>query len=93
MHRRVRILVSGRVQGVFYRASARDKALSLSLTGWVCNLADGGVEVLAEGSHAGIASFIEWCACGPRLARVDKLEVIDEPYAGEFSGFDVRRDR
>ena len=92
MHRRVHIWVSGRVQGVFYRASAQQKAESLCLSGWTRNLADGGVEILAEGKDADIRAFIEWCGYGPRWAQVDELKVIDETPKGEFTGFDVYRD-
>ena len=92
MQRRVHIKVSGRVQGVSYRASARKTAVSLGLFGWVRNLADGRVEILAEGSATHIAHFVEWCGRGPIWARVDKLEIIDEPPAGEFEGFYVRQD-
>lgn len=92
MQRRVYIRVSGRVQGVFYRASARDQAVSLGLTGWARNLADGRVEILAEGNPASVAALVEWCRRGPRWARVDSLDIIDETHIGEFDGFTVRRD-
>ncbi len=92
MKRRVHIWVYGRVQGVFYRASARDKALAFGLLGWTRNLADGGVEIIAEGMGADIRAFIEWCGYGPRWARVDELKVIDETPTGEFADFEVRRD-
>ena len=64
---RARLLVSGRVQGVFYRATTRDKAIGLGLTGWVCNLPDGRVEAVAEGSRQEVESLIEWARQGPRL--------------------------
>ena len=92
MQKRVRIKISGRVQGVSYRASACDSAVSLGLTGWVRNLADGRVEILAEGNSADISAFIDWCRRGPRWARVDTLDVVDETPTGEFARFDVRRD-
>ena len=92
MRRRVHILVSGRVQGVGYRASAYEKAASLGLSGWVRNTTDGDVEILAEGSAAEITAFIEWCGRGPRWARVDRLNVTEEPPADNLSRFDVRRD-
>ncbi len=90
MRKRIRITVSGRVQGVGFRASAREKALSLGLVGWVRNLADGRVEILAEGSPASISALVEWCGHGPRWARVERLAAVDETPIGEFDGFTVR---
>jgi acylphosphatase len=80
------------VQGVSYRASARRQAASLGLVGWARNLADGRVEMLAEGSPADISAFIDWCRRGPHWARVDTLDVLDEAPAEEFAEFSVRRD-
>ena len=92
MQRRVRITISGRVQGVGYRAAACKTAVSLGLAGWVRNLADGRVETLAEGSQANISAYIDWCGRGPRWARVDGLDIVDETPAGGFAEFAVRRD-
>lgn len=92
MRRRVHIIVSGRVQGVNYRASARDKALSLDIDGWVRNLHGGSVEILAEGDKLGIGAFIAWCGNGPRWASVDEIKVMDQAPLGDLSGFIVRRD-
>ncbi len=89
MQRRVHIVVSGRVQGVGYRASAFDKAESLGITGWVRNLPEGNVEILAEGDKPSIAAFIDWCASGPRWARVDDVQVSDEMPKGDSSGYSV----
>lgn len=72
----VRFLVSGRVQGVFFRASTRDEALRLKLSGYARNLADGRVEVLAQGEAAEIDSLERWLQLGPPLARV--AEVLRE---------------
>jgi len=77
---------------VSYRASARERALSLGLAGWVRNVVGGGVEILAEGDPAGISAFVDWCRHGPRWASVDGLDVLDEPAAGELADFSVRRD-
>jgi len=92
--RRARILVSGRVQGVSYRASARKMALELGLSGWVRNLFNGGVEILAEGEQTAVAAFIAWCGRGPRWASVDRLDVADLPPEDETSqaGFEVIKD-
>ena len=92
IRRRLLIQVSGRVQGVFFRASARDKAQSLGLTGWVRNLANGDVELLAEGEPAAIARMLAWCHTGPALARVDTCHIAYQSPTGEFSQFSVLRD-
>jgi acylphosphatase len=76
---RKRLRITGRVQGVAFRASTVTTARVLGLTGWVANRADGSVEAVAEGNEAGIAVFICWCHHGPPAARVDRVEVIDEP--------------
>lgn len=83
----VRFLVSGRVQGVFFRASTRDEALRLKLSGYARNLADGRVEVLAQGEGSAVDSLQRWLQLGPPLARV--AEVVREDAAEEprRSGF------
>jgi acylphosphatase len=89
---RARIFVSGIVQGVFFRASARDMAENIGgVTGWVRNLPDGGVEVLAEGNRAKLGQLIQWLHRGPPGAVVESVEVIWEPATGEHSGFRVTR--
>jgi len=90
--RRVHVWVSGRVQGVFFRAATRDQARALGVLGWVRNLPDGGVEIVAEGDGRSIEAFLNWCAQGPPRARVDSVEVVEESPDGEFESFDVRRD-
>lgn len=90
--RRVHILVSGKVQGVFYRATTKEVADRLGLTGWVRNLPDGRVEIVAEGEEDALKNLISWCWEGPPLARVDNVEVRWEPYRGEYDSFSVRRD-
>ncbi|MGQ9590473.1 MAG: acylphosphatase [Planctomycetota bacterium] len=89
--RRVRAIVSGRVQGVAYRFSAEDEADRLGLAGWVRNLPDGRVEVVAEGPPEKVEAFVEWCRRGPPLARVTSVEVEDLEPAGELRGFTIRR--
>jgi acylphosphatase len=71
----VRYVVAGRVQGVYYRAAAADEAARLSLDGWVKNLADGRVEVVAAGGPASIAALARWLWKGPPAARVDAVHV------------------
>ncbi|NPA15134.1 MAG: acylphosphatase, partial [Deferribacteres bacterium] len=74
----------------WYRATARDVARRLGLTGWVRNLPDGRVEIVAEGDKEALNEFIKWCWEGPPLARVDDVKVVWEPYTGEFDTFYVR---
>jgi acylphosphatase len=75
--RRVRAIVTGRVQGVAFRASTVHEGRALGLTGWVRNLADGSVELEAQGDEARVASLLAWCAHGPPAARVDHVAVDD----------------
>jgi acylphosphatase len=88
--KRVRIYVSGQVQGVFYRANAQKEAERLKVTGYVRNLQDGRVEALIEGEDICVNKMIQWCEVGPKYARVDKAEVINEQYRGEFKDFLIR---
>jgi acylphosphatase len=85
---RVRVRISGRVQGVFFRAEARSRAESLGLAGWARNAADGSVEAVFEGDEARVRSMVEWCRRGPSGARVDDVEVETEEPTGE-TGFHV----
>jgi acylphosphatase len=90
MSKRVRIRVYGRVQGVFYRATAQRKAAELGLKGWVRNLPDGGVELLCEGPGEDLEAMAAWCRTGPSGARVDRIDLSwDEPNGG-FHDFEIR---
>jgi acylphosphatase len=86
--RRVRVLVSGRVQGVFFRASCAERADALGLSGWIRNVPGGAVEAVFEGTGPAVAQMVSWCREGPPLARVDRIDVVDQPAAGE-SGFRI----
>jgi len=86
---RVRVFASGRVQGVAYRFFAEKYAGRMGITGWVRNLPDGRVEVLAEGSGKNIEAFLERLREGPHLARVDGFAVRREASTGEFHDFQV----
>ena len=87
---RAHIYISGKVQGVFFRAHMREKALKEGVKGWVRNLPDGRVEAVLEGSEEAVRKVIEWSRRGPPLARVDKVDIIWEDYRGEFRGFEIR---
>ncbi len=88
---RATVLVSGKVQGVFYRATAMGEAQRLGLTGVVRNLADGAVEAIIEGDRAQVDEFIAWCRMGPPAARVESVEVkLAEP-RDEFRTFTIDR--
>ncbi|MEN3010505.1 MAG: acylphosphatase [Candidatus Bipolaricaulaceae bacterium] len=88
--KRVHLFVSGRVQGVFFRAHTRDLAQRLGLTGFVRNLPDGRVEVVAEGPEEKLQELIAFCHQGPPLAHVTGVELRWEEPTGEFRGFSVR---
>ena len=81
--RRVRVIVSGRVQGVFYRASCARLARDRGLAGSVRNRPDGRVEAVFEGPDEVVGEMVDWCRRGPDLARVDEVEVADEEPVGE----------
>ena len=91
MNIRAHVLVSGKVQGVFFRSSTKDKAEELGISGWVRNLADGRVEAVLEGEKEDLDKMLEWCRKGPEYARVTGIEIIEEDYKGEFEGFLLRR--
>ena len=88
--KRIRVVASGRVQGVFYRASCARRARGLGLTGYVRNLPDGRVEAVFEGPDAAVDEMVAWSGVGPDLANVDRLDVMLEDPLGE-TGFRVTR--
>lgn len=87
---RAHLIISGRVQGVFYRAFTEDAAHSLGLKGWVKNRSDGDVEAVFEGKKEDIESAIRSCYKGPPAARVNNIDVKWENFKGEFDTFSVR---
>ena len=86
---RVRVIVSGTVQGVFFRDSCRRQAVEHRVDGWVRNLADGGVEAVFEGGPAAVEAMVDWARHGPPRALVERVDVYDEPHEG-LAGFAVR---
>ncbi|CAM4522649.1 acylphosphatase [Myxococcus xanthus] len=89
--RRASLRIEGKVQGVFFRESARVEATRLGLTGWVRNRPDGAVEAVVEGEPAVLEEFIHWCHRGPAQARVSGVQRTDSKATGEFSQFNVER--
>ena len=88
---RVQLIISGRVQGVFFRASAVAQAQRLGVTGWVSNCPDGAVEAVAEGARPRIEELIAWCRLGSSGAQVTNVEVRWEAARGDFTSFRIRR--
>jgi acylphosphatase len=86
---RRRVVVHGRVQGVFFRDSTSSRAAELGVTGWVSNRSDGAVEAVFEGSPDAVAAMVDWARQGPRRADVDRVEESEESPEGT-SGFEVR---
>ena len=91
MEARARILITGLVQGVFFRREITDLARRLGILGWVRNLPDGKVEVLAEGDKTRLDELIRFCHVGPRGAVVKRVEVEWSDYSGGFRGFRITK--
>jgi acylphosphatase len=87
--KRIHLVVRGRVQGVYFRASAEREARQLGLTGWVKNRPDGAVELVAEGEEDQVKDFLTWAQHGPSTARVDKVETRWRSYTGEYPEFRI----
>ncbi len=87
---RMQVIVSGRVQGVFFRQSTVDQARRLGITGWVRNLPSGEVEIMAEGRRRDLEALRSWAEQGPRHARVTGVREEWSQFANEFSDFRVR---
>ena len=86
----VHLLIKGKVQGVFYRKTAREVANDKGLTGWVRNTNDGNVEITASGTKEALQAFIKWCRMGPARATVTSVEVTPVPDQ-HFATFEVKR--
>ncbi len=87
---RVHLVVTGRVQGVAFRAYTVEEARRLGVSGWVRNLADGRVEVEAEGERAALRSLARWCEQGPPAARVDRVDPEWTDWRGDLGPFSAR---
>jgi acylphosphatase len=86
---RARILITGLVQGVFFRREITDLARNLGVTGWVRNIPDGSVEVICEGDRDKLDKVIQFCRVGPSGARVRNVDVDWLDFRGEFRGFRI----
>ncbi len=88
---RAHVIISGKVQGVFFRAETVRAAERLGVNGWVRNRSDGRVEALFEGPRTAVNDAVSWCHHGSPMARVTNVEVTWEPHQGDMQGFAVRR--
>jgi len=86
---RARAVISGRVQGVFFRLETKHAADGFGVFGWVRNRRDGTVEAVFEGSKKNVISVLEWCKKGPPIAKVYNVDVEWEDYIGEFDRFEI----
>ena len=86
---RARIIIEGRVQGVFFRHHTQEMAFRLGVKGWVKNRRDGSVEAVFEGDQERVGQIIQWCRRGPSEARVTRVYSTWENYTGEFEDFSV----
>lgn len=86
---RAHVLISGRVQGVFFRSETQLRARRLDVTGWIRNLGDSRVEAVFEGNEINVTQLVDFCKKGPPGARVANAHVAWEAYTGEFGGFEI----
>lgn len=87
---RIHVIISGRVQGVFFRAETQRAAMGFNLTGWVRNMQDGRVEAVFEGENDAMDKMLAWCHQGPPAARVESVTITEENYLGEFRNFNIK---
>ena len=88
-NQRVRLFVTGKVQGVFFRQALKVMAKKNDISGWVKNLEDGRVEAVLEGNEEKVSRLVEWAHGGPANARVEDIEIRNEKFTSEFLKFDV----
>ena len=86
----IRLTIKGKVQGVFYRATAKDVADLTGIKGWVRNLPDNNVEIIATASEELLQKFINWCKQGPPKAKVEEV-IVEDIDLEEFNGFRIIR--
>ncbi len=83
----LRLVIHGRVQGVYFRDSMRREAQNLGVAGWVKNRSDGTVEAAVQGESADVDAIVRWAHCGPQHAQVERVEI--EPHDGSYTSFEV----
>lgn len=88
-HMRVHVIISGRVQGVWFRVETQKAARQYGVYGWVRNMTDGRVEAVFEGTREQVEAMLKWCQKGAPLSRVDQVEKTDEAFTGEFDSFEI----
>ena len=86
---RAHAIISGRVQGVFFRVETQRAAERFGVCGWVRNRPDGTVEAVFEGEHQAVNAALSWCKQGPGMARVDEVDVNWQDYTGKYKSFDI----
>ena len=86
---RARVIVEGRVQGVFFRHHTQEMAFRLGVKGWVKNCRDGRVEAVVEGDQERVDQIVQWCHRGPSEAKVTRVHLNWEIYTGEFDDFSI----
>ena len=86
---RIRLIIEGRVQGVWFRDSTRSEALALGVSGWVKNRRDGSVEAIAEGPEEQVKKLVSWCHQGPPRSKVLRVNKTREEWKDEFNSFDI----
>ena len=86
---RVHAIISGRVQGVFFRMETKRKADACRVYGWVRNLPDGRVEAVFEGERPRVEEVVSWCHQGPPASNVKQVKISEQPFTGEWDSFKV----
>jgi len=86
---RAHLIISGKVQGVYFRKYIQELSIKNKVSGWVRNLKNGNVECILEGLPSNVEKVIEWCHIGPKNSRVDKIDINYETHTGEFQGFKI----
>ncbi len=90
MQTRVHLIITGKVQGICFRAYTEQEAIRLGLKGWVKNCPDGSVEIIAEGEEKKVEELIRWCQHGPSRAQVTEVKIKKEKFENEFFDFQIR---
>ncbi|MEA2055992.1 MAG: acylphosphatase [Candidatus Thermoplasmatota archaeon] len=90
MNTNVFVRISGRVQGVWFRANTKQKAEQLGVTGWIRNTSNGCIEAIFEGDENMVKEMLDWCNHGPAQAKVENVEIKNQPVTNAFDGFAIK---